>query len=74
MPLWTVDDCDGLISFVDGAPYGTTPGLYPGSGGGTPHNRYAAGTFAFYQVPEPCTLTLLGLGGVGLLLRRRRRA
>ena len=24
-------------------------------------------------VPEPCTLTLLGLGGIGLLCRRRRR-
>ena len=34
----------------------------------------AAYLFSSQVVPEPCTLTLLALGGIGLLARRRRRA
>jgi hypothetical protein len=32
------------------------------------------GDLTIYQIPEPMTIALLGLGGIGLLSRRRRRA
>ena len=35
---------------------------------------WKGGVAGFQVVPEPATMVLLGLGGVGVLLRRRRRA
>ena len=42
--------------------------MFPGAGGGE------EGTMVVTVIPEPGTLALLGLGAVGVLLRRRTRA
>jgi hypothetical protein len=52
--------------------------LYPGdaglfnAAGDAFHSAPPAATFTVNPIPEPVTLTLLGLGGLALLIRRRR--
>jgi len=45
-----------------------------GSGATYTNNDYFRGTGVLNVVPEPATMVMLGLGGVGLLIRRRRRS
>ncbi len=45
--------------------------LVNGTGNGEAHISHFCNTFS--QVPEPMTLALLGIGGIGVLLRRRRK-
>lgn len=70
--LVTTDDGDGLISFTgSGGRYGVGD-VYPGSSSGFDNvNPYGAGTFTY--VPEPATMSLLGLGGLAMLIRRKRK-
>ncbi len=61
-----------VISYVGSGRYAQngTPNTYPTTIDGGPANRYNGPTFAF--TPEPASIGLIGLGGLGLLARRRR--
>jgi len=69
-PIWVTDTGLGLLSFVGSGRWDPSPGVYPTNLDGGPANLYAAGTFEF--TPEPATLLLLALGGLGVLTRRRK--
>lgn len=74
---WSTNDGGGLLSFVGSSQYDGPPGSTIGNiVDGGPENRYAAGTFTFAAVPLPAALPLLagGLGLLGLVGRRRKRA
>jgi LPXTG-motif cell wall-anchored protein len=76
-PTSTENDGGGAISFVGGGRYGFDSFSYPTIVDGGPTNRYDAGTFQFNVVPEPGTLTLAGMGILGLAgygWRRRKKA
>jgi hypothetical protein len=63
---FTIDDFTGNPVFHAGPPYGT---VCAGAGGTVSLNNVGALTLTV--IPEPATITLLGLGGL-LLMRRRK--
>lgn len=72
--------CDGigvvildltLLGLTEYSPYQTPLGLpYPGDWMAATENDL--GDLVIYQIPEPITMVLLGLGSLGMLRRRRR--
>lgn len=76
-PFSILNSNNGAISFVGTSRFGAA-GLFPATPDGGPANRYRAGTFEFFEVPEPSTFALWGCLGLGLAIgsgawyRRRR--
>ena len=56
-------------------PYGTSGliSINPDTGAGTLIGPTGVGIFGLAYTPEPATMALLGLGGLGVILRRKRR-
>ncbi len=59
--------------YIDGSPMAAGTWGKTGSGADHINNTYFTGTGVLTVLPEPATMALLGLGGLGVLLRRKRR-
>lgn len=72
--LWTVDASINGSPIIDTFTYDVNPDIGTVGMSTTPFDGDYVFTFDnFSLVPEPATLGLLGIGGLGVLLRRRRR-
>jgi hypothetical protein len=69
MPLAS-DTVDYL--YIDGSPMAAGTWGKTGSGADYFNDTYFTGTGVLTVLPEPATMALLGLGGLGVLLRRKR--
>jgi len=64
---WTTDGGTGnSIQFVGGSRWGATGGAFPGTGDGGPANRYAAGTFQYFDGSDPLIATSMDAAMFGV--------
>lgn len=66
---WTTNDGGGLIRFVGGGRFGTTPGACPTTLDSGPANAYAAGTFDFLAYHDLASGPVAATAGVPYVLR-----
>jgi len=74
---WNEGIVEGLFYSLRGGSFNTRGDTYLRAGArdsGTPANEASSIGFRVSQVPEPATLSLLALGGLAMLRRRRRLA
>ena len=67
---YLADPGTGFLGVVSDTPFTTV--VFDADGGGYTNEQFYMDDLSFSNIPEPATLSLLGLGALGLVRRRRR--